>query len=177
VPGALFAVFQLTTTLLLLSAASSSFQAGPGLLKALARRPHADPATGILPAWMGRINRFYTPFWGVVLYLTIAAMAVIAAGARDQVLVLFYAVSVFLGFLAGLVALAHFAHKDHRLLSFLVNGAGAVVVAFTLLLNLARGWPLISLGAALLIAGILSALWRRAGRPQGITHTLQQGEQ
>lgn len=34
----LFAAFQLATALLLLSAASSSFQAGPGLLKALARQ-------------------------------------------------------------------------------------------------------------------------------------------
>lgn len=32
-PGPVFAAFQLATTLLLLSAASSSFQAGPGLLK------------------------------------------------------------------------------------------------------------------------------------------------
>jgi hypothetical protein len=56
---ALFALFQLTTTLLLLSAASSSFQAGPGLLKALARYPAAsgEGPTGILPVWMGRINR------------------------------------------------------------------------------------------------------------------------
>ncbi|WP_431218919.1 amino acid permease [Leifsonia xyli] len=35
-PAPLFAAFQLVTALLLLSAASSSFQAGPGLLKALA---------------------------------------------------------------------------------------------------------------------------------------------
>src|SRR5438067_12994607 len=33
--GALFAAFQMTTAMLLLAAASSSFQAGPGLLKAL----------------------------------------------------------------------------------------------------------------------------------------------
>ena len=40
----LFAAFQLATALLLLSAASSSFQAGPGLLKALARqRQREDP--------------------------------------------------------------------------------------------------------------------------------------
>lgn len=37
-PAPVFAAFQLVTALLLLSAASSSFQAGPGLLKALARR-------------------------------------------------------------------------------------------------------------------------------------------
>ena len=41
----LFAAFQLTTALLLLSAASSSFQAGPGLLKALARQRDIDGAS------------------------------------------------------------------------------------------------------------------------------------
>ena len=53
----LFAFFQLATALLLLAAASSSFQAGPGLLKALARRKVTDDEhVGILPAWMGRSN-------------------------------------------------------------------------------------------------------------------------
>jgi hypothetical protein len=87
----LFALFQLTTTLLLLSAASSSFQAGPGLLKALARHPGTagQEPTGMLPAWMGRINRHYTPYWGVVLYLLIAAAVVVAVNAQDQELVLF----------------------------------------------------------------------------------------
>lgn len=49
---ALYGSFQLVTALLLLSAASSSFQAGPGLLKALARQHHRasrTPDTGILP--------------------------------------------------------------------------------------------------------------------------------
>ena len=67
-PG-LFAAFQLTTTLLLLSAASSSFQAGPGLLKALARKSRKGEATiGILPVWMGRTNQHHTPYWGLGLY-------------------------------------------------------------------------------------------------------------
>jgi amino acid transporter len=46
VSNGLFAFFQLTTALLLLAAASSSFQAGPGLLKALARRRVADEEHG-----------------------------------------------------------------------------------------------------------------------------------
>jgi hypothetical protein len=37
--GSLYAVFQGASALLLLAAASSSFQAGPGLLKALSRHP------------------------------------------------------------------------------------------------------------------------------------------
>ncbi|WP_234809592.1 amino acid permease [Mycolicibacterium tusciae] len=57
----LFAAFQLATALLLLSAASSSFQAGPGLLKALARKRDIDgTSTGILPAVLGRTNSRYT---------------------------------------------------------------------------------------------------------------------
>ncbi len=55
--GALFAAFQLTTAVLLLAAASSSFQAGPGLLKALAR----GGGIGILPGRLGRTNRYHTP--------------------------------------------------------------------------------------------------------------------
>jgi hypothetical protein len=38
---AAYALFQATSALLLLAAASSSFQAGPGLLKALSRHPHS----------------------------------------------------------------------------------------------------------------------------------------
>ncbi len=136
----LFALFQLTTTLLLLSAASSSFQAGPGLLKALARQVHASgQAQGILPAWMGRINRHYTPYWGVVLYTGIAALVLVAVSAQDQELVLFYAVAVFVSFLVGLLAMAHFSFREHKRLSLLVNVLGAVAVAFTLVMNLLRG--------------------------------------
>ena len=55
---ALFALFQAATAVLLLAAASSSFQAGPGLLKALAHTDRLDGSRiGILPAWMGRTNQ------------------------------------------------------------------------------------------------------------------------
>src|SRR3990172_7317907 len=76
----LFAAFQLATGALLLAAASSSFQAGPGLLKALARtdRPGAVAvAVGILPSWTGRTNRHHTPYWGVVLFLAASAAVVV----------------------------------------------------------------------------------------------------
>ena len=171
----LFALFQLTTTLLLLSAASSSFQAGPGLLKALARRP-GTRSQGILPAWMGRINRHYTPYWGVVLYLLIAAVVVIAVNAQDQELVLFYAVAVFVSFLMGLLAMVQFSRLEHTPLSLAVNILGSLVVCFTLVMNLLRGWPLLSLAAALGIAGVLFVLWVHAGRPRGIALTVQQAE-
>ena len=172
----LFAIFQLTTTLLLLSAASSSFQAGPGLLKALARRP-GTRGQGILPVWMGRINRHYTPYWGVVLYLLIAATVVIVVDAQDQELVLFYAVAVFVSFLMGLLAMVQFSRLEHTPLSLAINILGTLVVSFTLVMNLLRGWPLLSLAAALGIAGVLFALWVRAGRPRGIALAIQQAEE
>ncbi len=64
--GALFAFFQLSSGLLLLAAAASSFQAGPGLLKALAR-VRSDGAGGLLPEWLGRVNRHHTPVWSVLV--------------------------------------------------------------------------------------------------------------
>lgn len=174
----LFAVFQLTTTLLLLSAASSSFQAGPGLLKALARQAAAAhmPQAGVLPAWMGRVNRHYTPYWGVVLYLLIAAAVVIAVDAQDQELVLFYAVAVFVGFLLGLLAMVQFSRRERRSLSLVVNLLGTLVVSFTLVMNLLRGWPLLSLAAAVIVTSILWVLWVRAGRPRGISMLVQHAE-
>jgi hypothetical protein len=68
-----FAAFQLATALLL-SAARSSFQAGPVLLNALARQRYSHGrSAGILPAWLGRTNSRYTPYWGAVVFLVAAA--------------------------------------------------------------------------------------------------------
>lgn len=64
---------------------------------------------------------------------------------NDQELVLFYAVSVFLSLLAGLVSMALFSHRDRRPWYLTLNIAGSVVVAFTLVANLTRGLPLTSL--------------------------------
>lgn len=89
---------------------------------------------------------------------------------------LFYAVSVFLSFLAGLAAMARFARQDRRIGSLTLNVFGAVVVAFTLVVNLARGLPLVSLGAALLIAAGLHQVWVRAGRPRGIGDVAAEAE-
>ena len=176
--GGLFAAFQLTSALLLLAAASSSFQAGPGLLKALARNEGEDSTSiGILPGWTGRTNRHHTPYWGVVLYLGASAAVVLAAGARDQELVLFYAVAVFMSFLAGLVAIARFSQRDRRWGSLALNAVGALVVGFTLIVNLGRGYPIVSFTASLLVAGGLYALWARAGRPRGISEAEAMGEE
>ena len=177
-PGPIFAAFQLVTALLLLSAASSSFQAGPGLLKALARHEdHEGRTIGILARGLGHTNAHHTPYWGVALFTTISAVVVAAAGARDQELVLFYAVSVFLSFLAGLLAMAVFSRRDGSAGSLVLNLVGAAVVAFTLVINLARGMPLVSLGAALLVAAVLYRTWVRAGRPGGIRNLAAQAEE
>ncbi|WP_284740352.1 amino acid permease [Amycolatopsis sp. RTGN1] len=172
-----FAAFQLTTALLLLSAASSSFQAGPGLFKALARHHHADgTSTGILPAWLGRTNSHHTPYWGVVVFMTAAALVTAAAGGRDQELVLFYAASVFVSFFAGLVAMARFSWRERRFGFLVINVAGALAVAFTLAVNLTRGDPVVSIAGALLIGAALYALWVRSGRPRGIRNVAAEAE-
>lgn len=174
----LFAAFQLTSALLLLAAASSSFQAGPGLLKALARRDRGDGlATSILPAWMGRTNRHHTPYWGVALYLAVSGVVVLAAGARDQDLVLFYAVAVFVSFLAGLLAMSRFSFVERAWTSFAVNALGSLVVVFTLVVNVGKGYPVASLSAALMIAAGLYGLWVRAGRPGGVSEVEALGEE
>jgi hypothetical protein len=167
----LFAAFQLATALLLLSAASSSFQAGPGLLKALARQRDIDgTSTGILPAWLGRTNSRYTPYWGVAVFMLAAGAVTLAARGRDQELVLFYAAAVFVAFHAGLVSMCRFSWQQRRFGSLAINLTGAAAVSFTLAINLARGEPIISIAAALLIAAGLYALWVRSGRPRGIRH-------
>ena len=124
---------------------------------------------------MGRTNQHHTPYWGLGLYTLISALVVIAADAQDQKLVLFYAVSVFLSFLIGLLAMARLSHGKPWLLA--INLLGAAVVGFTLVMNLVRGLPIISLGAALLIAGGLYILWIRAGRPRGISSAVQHTEE
>lgn len=166
--GALFVAFQLTTAVLLLAAASSSFQAGPGLLKALGR---GGAGVGVLPSRLARTNRHHTPYWGVVVFLVAAAMIVVAAEGREQRLVLFYAVAVFIAFLCGLLAMARFFRREDRKLLLATSLVGALAVALTLGVNLARGYPIVSLLAACLLAAALHTLWVRAGRPTGVAET------
>jgi hypothetical protein len=173
----LFAAFQVFTALLLLAAASSSFQAGPGLLKALSRRTHRSGSeTGVLHPRLGATNIHHTPYWAVALFLVVSALVGVAAGARDQELVLFYAVSVFMSFLVGLIAMARFSWQSGRRVSLAMNSIGALVVGFTLAVNLSRGNPIASVAAALLIAAVLYGLWTRAGRPRGIADSVVEAE-
>jgi hypothetical protein len=174
--GALYGPFQLFTALLLLSATSSSLQAGPGLLKALARHEHEDgSSTGILPPALGVTNAMHTPYWAVLVFVLLAGSVVVAADGRDQVLVLFYAVAVFLGFLMGLAAMVKLSREEGRVPSLVMNAVGVVLVAFTLAVNLLRVLPLVSLAAAGIISLGLYAGWVRAGRPHGIARAATVG--
>ena len=173
----LFGAFQAGTALLLLSAASSSFQAGPGLLKALARRRDTGGASlGVLPGLLGRVNRHHVPMLGVVVFLGLSAAVVTAAGGHDQELVLFYAVAVFVSFLIGLVAMATFARRERRRAWFVLNTVAAAAVAFTLAINLTRPAALGSLAGAAVIAAVLYGAWVRAGRPRGVAHAVVEAE-
>ncbi len=166
----LFALFQGATALLLLSAASSSFQAGPGLLKALARKEGTHgSAAGVLPGWLGRTNTHHAPYWGIAVFLVASALVVAAADARETALVLFYAVSVFVGFVMGLTAMARFARRERRWWMYGVNIAATVAVAFTLIMNVVRLEAVIALAATLVIGGLLHWEWIRAGRPRGVS--------
>jgi hypothetical protein len=164
-PPFVFALFQITSAILLLAAASSSFQAGPGLLKALAGD---GVRRAVLPARLGRTNRHHTPVSGVVVFLIASAIAVIAAGGQDQELVLFYAVAVFISFLAGLGSMARLDLQEGRPRALALNVVGIVLVGFTLLVNLARGLPIVSLAVSLVLAVVLHRLWVRAGRPSAL---------
>jgi amino acid transporter len=173
----IYVFFQITTAALLLAAASSSFQAGPGLLKALARRGTSDGhGVGILPSWMGRTNEHHTPYWAVVLFLAVSVLVTVASQANEQVLVLYYAVSVFMSFFVALLAMARFSRQERRGKSLLMNGVGALIVAFTLAVDLSRGQPLAAVAASLLIAAGLYRQWTRAGRPRGIAGVLSDAE-
>ena len=121
---------------------------------------------------MGRTNRHHTPYWGVAICLALSTAVVVGSSARDQDLVLFYAVAVFLSFFIGLVAMARFNRADGKRLWLTLNVLGASVVGFTLMVNLTRGFPIVSLLAALAVAGGLYALWVRAGRPRGVSNAV-----
>jgi Amino acid permease len=165
--GGLFGFFQLTSGLLLLAAAASSFQAGPGLLKALARTgPRGED--GLLPKRLGTTNRHHTPVAAVVVYAVISAAIILVARGQEQELVLVYAVAVFVSFLAGLLAMARFAYRQRLHVLTATNVAGVIAVAFTLLVNVTRGYPLLALAGTALVAAVLYVRWIRAGRPTGI---------
>ena len=173
--GGVFAFFQLSSGLLLLAAAASSFQAGPGLLKALARSG-AGGGEGLLPPVLARTNKHHTPVAAVGVYAVISTAIILIARGQEQELVLVYAVAVFVSFLAGLLAMARFFHRRGARALMVTNLLGAAAAAFTLIINLARGYPLLAIGGTVLIAGVLYRRWVRAGRPRGIEEIEREAE-
>ncbi len=174
---AVFTLFQGATALLLLSAASSSFQAGPGLLKALSRdKGRGISKHGVLPSVFGTTNVHHVPIVGVLVFYGASALVVVAAGARDQRLVLFYAVAVFVSFLMGLLAMATFAWRERRVGWVVLNVVAAVAVAFTLVANALRPAAMGSLAATALVGGGLYLAWVKAGRPRGASHAVAAAE-
>ncbi len=117
---------------------------------------------------LSRVNRHHTPYWSVVVHVAAAAPILVAAAGEEQELVLFRAVAVLVSFLVGLVAMAHFVRREGKKGLAWANSLAATAVAFTLMVNLMRGWPVLSLAATVLIAGGLYVRWTRAGRPTGI---------
>jgi hypothetical protein len=162
--GFAFGAFQLFSALLLLAAAASSYLAGSGVLKALSA-VGLDGSTGLLPEPLQRENRFLVSHWGVVVVFLVAAAMILAAGGHEQVLVKFYAVSVFASFLAATLACARLSLEDGRRRDAAVNMVGAVLVTLVLALNLTRLDSAIALIASALIALYLWCAWVRRGRP------------
>lgn len=161
--GVAFAAFQATSTLLLLAAAASSFLAGSGLLKALS--VSGSRASGLLPAFLARQNRFHAPYWGLVVFLSIAILLVTSAGGQEQRLVHFYAVAVFASFLGALIAMATISFRDRSWVWLGVNVMGALAVAFIFTANLVRVDAVVALGASALVSILLWVRWVRVGRP------------
>ncbi|HEU4906736.1 MAG TPA: amino acid permease [Solirubrobacterales bacterium] len=165
--GAAFAAFQLFSALLLLAAAASSYLAGSGVLKALSG-VGLDGTAGLLPEPLHRENRHLVSHWGVFVVLALAAAMIAAAGGREQVLVQFYAVSVFASFLAATLACARLTLLDGNRPAALWNLLGAALVAGVLALNLTRLDSAIALLASAAIAAYLWRSWVARGRPRGV---------
>jgi hypothetical protein len=163
--GFLFAAFQASSALLLLSAAASSYLAGSGVLKALATL--GRDGEGLVPSRFGRINRFLIPEWGVALVLVAAAVLVAASG-REQRLVPFYAVAVFASFLAATIACARLSYRDGRRGALVINVVGAVLVAIILGINATRLDGFIALCTSGGVAVYLWRIWVSRGRPRGV---------
>jgi hypothetical protein len=164
--GTPFAAFQFLSALLLLAAAASAYAAASGLLKALAR--YGAGGRGLLPARLATTNRAFVPYWGVATVLAATCALIILASGREQDIVQFYAVAVFLSFLGATAGCARLNLRDRRLGSFLVNVAGALLVAFVLALNAIRPAGAIAIAGTVLLAVSLRSIWVSRGRPSGV---------
>lgn len=164
--GTLFALFQALSALLLLAAAASAYAAASGLLKALAE--HSGDHRGLLPARLARTNRAFVPFWGVAAVLVATCGLIVLASGRDQEIVQFYAVAVFLSFLGATAGCARLNWRDGRRSAFAVNLLGAVLVGFVLVLNALRPAGAIAIAGTVILALWLWRTWVSRGRPSGV---------
>jgi hypothetical protein len=154
------------SVLLLLAAAASAYAAASGLLKALAE--HGGEGRGLLPARLARTNRAFVPYWGVAVVLAATCGLIVLASGRDQEIVEFYAVAVFLSFLGATAGCARLNWRDGRRSAFVVNMLGAVLVGFVLALNALRPAGAIAIAGTVLLALWLWRTWVSRGRPSGV---------
>lgn len=173
--GTLFAAFQVLSALLLLAATASAYAAASGLLKALAQ--YGADGRGLLPARLARTNRAFVPYWGVVAVLAAACLLIVLASGREQDIVQFYAVAVFLSFLGATAGCARLNWRDGRRGAFAINLVGALLVAFVLILNATRPAGVIAITATVVVAIWLWRTWISRGRPAGVaTLSTRDGE-
>ncbi|MGV1037014.1 MAG: amino acid permease [Candidatus Nanopelagicales bacterium] len=163
----LFAVFQACAAVLLLAAAASSLNAGPGLLEAIADstagRSGADDQTSVtpdLPTWIGMTNQRGVPYIGVALFAGVAGVLILVSRAHEQNLVPFYAIAVFVSFLSAMAAMAKFDYRVNWR-HFSLDVVGLVIVSGVLFSDLLRGWPIVSLAATGTVA--LALAWSSHG--------------
>jgi hypothetical protein len=64
--------------------------------------------------------------------------------------------------------MATFFRNERRRLLLATSTLGAAAVTLTLAVDLARGYPIVSLIGACLFALLLRTLWVRAGKPSGV---------
>ena len=170
--GAPFAIFQALTALLLLAAAASAYAAASGVLRALAI--HGAPDRGLIPRPFGVRNRFFVPYWGVAAVCGASCLLLVFVGGRETGIVGFYAVAVFISFMAALAGCARLSLRERRPWAFAVNCAGLVPVTYVLVANALRVDGAASILTSVAVALALWASWARRGRPGGITKSVAQ---
>lgn len=166
--GTVFALFQVLSALLLLAAAASAYAAASGLLKALAEHGGDGAGPGLLPARLARTNRAFVPYWGVAAVFVATCGLIVLASGRDQEIVQFYAVAVFLSFFGATAGCARLNWRDGRRSAFAVNALGVVLVGFVLVLNALRPAGAIAIAGTVLLALWLWRTWVSRGRPSGV---------
>lgn len=155
--GALYAVFQIATTGILLLAANTGFNGGPQLARILAR-------DGFLPRQIGQRSDRLAYGGGIVTIAAGAVIFLIATGALVTLLIPAYAIGVFLGFTisqTGMVMHWRKIRGDGWRAKALLNGVGAVVTGVVfIIISFAKfavgGWIIFILVplVALFMAGV-----------------------